>query len=58
MGSPPAMRRRAIGGGWVTGAPLLAPSPRAAGLRDYSARCCACAHSGAIAAAATPADLT
>ena len=30
MGSPPALRRRAGGGGWVTGAPLPAPPPRAA----------------------------
>ena len=61
MGSPPALRRRAGGGGWVTGALLLAPPPRrhrlAAGLRHYGARRCACAHSGAIAAA-TAADLT
>ena len=28
MGSPPALRRRAGGGGWVTGAPLLAPPTR------------------------------
>ena len=41
MGSPPALRRRAGGGGWVTGAPLLAPTPRrhcrAGGLRHYGA---------------------
>ena len=54
MGSPPALRRRAVGVGWVTGAPLLAPPP----LRHYGAAVHARAHSGAIVAAATAVDLT